>query len=326
MKLVIMVNSVDDLLPSMTTAMLAARAAARGDEVYLVGVDDVFLAADNALHAIAVAGVKGADVAEFLRATKQANTREIALERCDALMIRTNPARDPHGAHDTALLLARLARDRGLVVVNDPEGLMRARSKLYLSELSASYRPETVISRSAEWLSRHVRARGRPTVLKPLAGSRGRDVFIVDGSSPNLRGMADVVTRDDYGVAQSLVPGAEKGDTRVVVLEGEILEIDGHPAAIRRVPASGDFRSNLHAGGRAERAIIAPIMREAVAALAPLLRRDGLFLVGVDFIVDQIIEVNVFSTGGLRDAERFSGRDFCEAILAALQRRLEQRT
>ena len=234
-----------------------------------------------------------------------------------------HPARDPLGAHDTALLLARLARHRGVLVVNDPEGLMRARSKLYLAELAPRFRPETMVSRNPEQLSRFVRSRAQPTVVKPLAGSRGRDVFIVDGSSRNLRGMADVVTRQDYGVAQSFVPGAEQGDTRVVVLEGNILEHGGFPAAIRRVPASDDFRSNLHAGGRAEPAVISDGQRAAITSLAPLMRRDGLFLVGVDFIGETIIEINVFATGGLRDAERFSGVDFCEVILAALQHRVE---
>lgn len=325
MKLAMLVNSIGDLVPTMTTAMLAASAVREGAELWVIGVDALTLNAENRLDARGVLARPAAQIGAFTEALHSRNPERVCLDDCDGLMIRTNPARDPVGAHDSALLIGRLLRDRGVTVVNDPEGLMRARSKLYLAELPAQHRPETVISRDPAELMAYVRGREGSSVFKPLAGSRGRDVFFVDAASPNLRGLADVVTRGDYGIAQACVPGAEAGDTRVVVLEGRLLALEGHPAAIARIPAAGDFRSNLHAGGRAAPAIISPQMLEAIEALSPLLRRDGLFLVGVDFIGAKIIEVNVFSTGGLRDAERFSGVDFCAEILSALAKRIAAR-
>jgi glutathione synthase len=105
------------------------------------------------------------------------------------------------------------------------------------------------------------------------------------------------------------------------MLDGEPLMKEGHLAAIRRVPAQGDFRSNLHAGGSPEPAELSAEQRRTLSSAGPLLRQEGIRLAGVDLIGTRIIELNVYSTGGLRDAERFSDQDFCDAILARFEAR-----
>jgi glutathione synthase len=110
-------------------------------------------------------------------------------------------------------------------------------------------------------------------------------------------------------VVQDYILGVESGDIRVVLLGGEI---DGEVAAIGRVPAKGDFRSNLHAGGQAVKPVISDSLRAAIGTLGPKLVLDGLNLVGVDFISDQLVEINVFSTGGLYGAQEFTGKNFCK--------------
>src|SRR5690606_8582698 len=89
-------------------------------------------------------------------------------------------------------------------------------------------------------------------------------------------------------------------------------------AAIARRPGPDDFRSNLHQGGAAHPAALTPSLERIAGALGPRLRQDGLWLTGVDVIGELVVELNVFSTGGLRDAERFTGRDFSSAIVSAL--------
>ena len=119
-------------------------------------------------------------------------------------------------------------------------------------------------------------------------------------------------------VAQHFIAADHPGDRRVVVLDGKILEANGHIAGIERRPAENDFRGNLHAGGTAHPFTLTPTERAAAEHAAMLLRASGIRLAGVDLIGDQIIELNVFSTGGLYDANRFANIDFTEMIVQRL--------
>jgi glutathione synthase len=326
MKLLFVVNSIPDVVPTMTTAMLIRGAAERGDEVFVCGVDQLELSVDGRLRALAAKAPRSASPAELCTALRAAPVEAVDVEDCGAWLLRTNPARDTAGAHGPALNLARAARERGVVVLNDPDGLVRAQSKLYLAErVPARFRPQTLVSRDAGRLAAFVKDSGGRCVLKPLSGTRGNDVFFVDERGDNLKQIISVVARSGYAMAQTFVPAAVDGDTRVVLLEGQILERGGHPAAIKRVPGKGDFRSNLHTGGKAEPAVITEGMRACVEAIGPSLVEDGLFLVGVDFVGDQVLEINVFATGGFRDAERFSGLDLIGDVLAAVERRVGER-
>ena len=118
--------------------------------------------------------------------------------------------------------------------------------------------------------------------------------------------------------AQEYVPGADEGDTRVLVAGGEVLRLQGEAAAIRRVPGRDDFRSTVHAGGRPVPGELSPAMARVVEAVGPILMRDGLFLAGLDFIGDVLCEVNVNSAGGLFDLERFTGLRFTRHLARLL--------
>lgn len=64
------------------------------------------------------------------------------------------------------------------------------------------------------------------------------------------------VARDGYIIAQQHLPEAVHGDTRLFLMNGEILQQKGRVAAIRRVHADGNMRSNITAGAFTERAKI----------------------------------------------------------------------
>jgi glutathione synthase len=319
----VLVNAALELEPTQTTAMLVRAAAATGRRVAVAGVGDVELAADASVWARCRCLPPGPlpDTREAVTALRAAPAEWVDLGAAALALLRTNPARDEARArlHEAALgAMARLAA-AGVPVVNDPEGLRRAAGKLVLARLPPDCRPPTLVTRDLERARAFVAAFGPACVLKPLHGTRGRAVFFIDGpDTPNLPALLETLARDGYAVLQPRVEGAEQGDTRVVLLDGALLEVDGVPAALRRVPAAGDLRSNLHAGGHAEPAAVDARMREVIQTVGPTLAADGLRLVGLDFIGDLVIEANVFSTGGLRDAERFGGVDFAGAIVRRL--------
>lgn len=330
MHIAVLVNDPEALVAGQTTTMLIHRAAARGHTVDVVGVDGLSSTPEGHVHG------RGKRVPASVPSTREALVERLRtgsphatdLSDVDVLLMRTNPARDArHWAHATALSFAGLLEAQGVLVLNRPEGLLRARDKLYLQRLPADVRPPSLVSRDADAIRAFIRDLDGPAVLKPLQGTRGTDVFFVETPDDrNLHQIVDVLTRQGLAVVQAFVPGAAEGDTRVLVMDGEVLEVEGHAAAVRRVPGRGDFRSNLHAGGTAQPASVTPAMHAVVEAIGPLLRTDGLFLVGLDFIGDVIIEVNAFSPGGLRQAEHFEDIDFCAMILDAIELRLERMT
>lgn len=314
-----LVNDVHRIEPTQTTAMLMA-AAARRHRVWVTDVGQLSGHPDGQLRTQAKRVAQSDRLAQLTGAIAAEPWASLPLNRFDRLIIRTNPARDLPRAplHQSALAIARLAEDLGITVINRPDGLIRAASKLYLLEMPAFTRPPTLVSQRREEIVAFLGSLGGPGVLKPIQGTRGNDVFFVaSAADKNLNQIIGVVSRQGMVMAQGCIPGAEAGDTRVVVLKGEILAIAGKPAAIRRVPGSGDFRSNIHAGGRAEPGEVTPGMAQVVAAIGPKLVSDGLWLVGLDFIGDLLVEINVFSTGGLRDAERYTSAAFAEQVIAA---------
>jgi glutathione synthase len=327
MHILVVVNDATAIEPSQTTAMLINAALAQGHDLWVSGVGDLGCDPDGRPWAFARPVAAGAHsrspagLAKLVQPLAQSLPLRCWLEEVDLLLLRTNPARDTARgpAHGLALALAQRCAAQGLRVVNHPDGLHKAATKLYLMELPDSCRPRSLVSQSPGEILKFVHSLGGPAVLKPLQGTRGSDVFLIPApSDPNINQIIEVILRQGPVMAQACIPGAERGDTRVVVMDGKMLSLGGAVAAIRRVPAAGDFRSNIHAGGKAEPGLITDAMVAVVQAIGPKLVADGLRLVGLDFIGAQLVEINVFSTGGLRDAERFTGQDFSAAVMAAL--------
>jgi len=208
-----------------------------------------------------------------------------------------------------------------VVVLNDPDGLARATSKMYFQTFPAEVRPLTIISRDRGDIKAFAKEHGT-IVLKPLQGSGGQSVFLVRPDDvPNLNQMIDSVSRDGFVIAQAYLPAAAEGDTRLFVMNGEALRHRGKYAAFRRIRQGGDMRSNIHAGGSLARAEIGPEALELVEMVRPKLMRDGMFLVGLDVVGNKLMEINVFSPGGLGSAQKFEGVNFSEAVMRALERK-----
>ena len=160
-------------------------------------------------------------------------------------------------------------------------------------------------------------------MLKPLQGSGGSGVFqISDAESPNLGQIFEAISRDGYVVAQEFLKKAEKGDVRLFVMNGEPLMRDGHYAAFRRVNSGPDLRSNMTAGGKAMKVKVTDEMLHLVQMVRPKLIRDGMFLVGLDIVGDKLMEINVFSPGGLGSCQGLYGVDFAETVIEDLERKV----
>jgi glutathione synthase len=136
-------------------------------------------------------------------------------------------------------------------------------------------------------------------VVKPLDGKGGEGVFHVARDDRNLFSILEQATAFDtrWVLAQRYLPEARRGDKRILLLDGEPL------GAVNRVPAEGETRANLHVGGRPERTTLDADDHRIVQELAPRLRRDGLYFVGIDVIGGRLTEVNVTSPTGMQEID-----------------------
>ena len=306
-------------------------AVQRGHSVVYVEPGDFILRPDDSL-AISVAVVPDAAYktpdtlyAALNDAAKQKKTFPVS--DIDIVFLRNDPSLDvtvrPWAAN-AGLMFGRLAAERGAIVVNDPEGLMRAQSKLYLQTFPEAVRPATLISRSVAEIRAFVDKHSKGCIVKPLQGSGGKNVFhIATPTDSNLNQIFEAASGDGYLIAQVYIPEAKAGDVRLFLMNGLPLARDGNYAAFRRVPAKGDVRSNIHAAGTARKVKVTGTILGIAEMVRPKLISDGMFLVGLDIVGDKLLEINVFTPGGLTRLAAMYKTDFATNVIVALE---EKRT
>jgi len=185
------------------------------------------------------------------------------------------------------IIYGRMAVRKRVIVLNDPDGLSKAMNKLYFQTFPKNIRPATLITRDKEKIFDFFKKYKR-IVIKPAVGSQGRNVFLVS----------------------------------LFMLNGDILEYDGVYAAFKRVPKEGTIRTNIHAGGKFERAKIDDKIIEIAKEVSPKLKQDGIFFAGLDIVGNRLLEVNVFSPGGIDKVKILEGVDFAPLIVQAIERKV----
>jgi glutathione synthase len=160
-------------------------------------------------------------------------------------------------------------------------------------------------------------------IVKPLDGCGGAGVLHVHRADRNLNALLELSTAEGRRLvmAQRYLPAVREGDKRLIVLDGEPL------GGVLRVPREDEHRGNIHVGGSVVRSPVDERDRAICAAMAPRLRQDGLWFVGLDIIGGFVTEVNVTSPTGVQEIDRFDGvslearvLDFVERRAAALDR------
>jgi glutathione synthase len=240
--------------------------------------------------------------------------RRIALDDdVDVVFQRKDPPVDAEYVVATQILtLCRRA-----LVLNRPEGILAANEKLYTLHF-ADLMPETLVARRIPQLVDFMAKLGGEMIVKPLEGRGGEGIFHVRHDDRNLFSILEQSTRFETRriMAQRYLASVRRGDKRILLLEGEPL------GALMRVPRETEIRANLHVGGRPERAALDDGDRRIVERLAPVLRRDGLFFVGIDVIGGRLTEVNVTSPTGVQEINALEGTRLEAVILDRVEARV----
>lgn len=316
-----------------TTTRLALSATRLGHEAWTMGVADFIYNVDGSLSAKARSAPSSRykSSATYLKAVQGSTAvqERIDVGELDVLLLRNDPAGDAADrpwAQTSGILFGQLAVKRGVLVLNDPFSLANAINKTYFQLFPEGVRPKTVISRDAAEIRAFVEEQGGKVVIKPLQGSGGQGVFLIDpDDGSNLNQIIEATSRDGYVVVQEFLPEAAEGDVRLFVMNGQPLERKGKYAAFRRFNATQDIRSNMTAGGKVRRAKLDERMLELVEMVRPKLVQDGMFLVGLDIVGDKLMEINVFSPGGLGSVQQLEEVDFTVSVIEALERKVHYR-
>jgi glutathione synthase len=300
-----------------TTFVLVLEAQRRGHEIHVMEVEDLYIRGGTPYGRY-----RRLQVA---RATPHFQLGEFtigALADFDTLWMRKDPPFDMRFFFATHLL--SLIDQSRCFVMNHPRGLREANEKLYALRFPEQI-PQTLVTADMQRIKDFMEEHGGEMIIKPLDGCGGSGVFYLNTQDRNTNAILEAAT--DNGrkmiMGQRYLPEIRQGDKRIIVLDGEPL------GAVLRVPLETETRGNIHVGGQCVRAEITDRDREICAALAPLLRADGLFFVGLDVIGNYLTEVNVTSPTGIQEIDALNGVclesqvvDFVEAQVERLGKAL----
>jgi len=238
-----------------------------------------------------------------------------ALDQFNVILMRKDPPFDMEYIYVTYLL--EQASDAGTLVINRPSALRNANEKL-----STAWFPElctpTLVSRDAVQLNNFIREQ-QDVILKPLDGMGGASIFRVRKDDPNRNVIIETLTTHAtrFTMAQKFVPEITAGDKRILVIDGEAV-----PYALARIPAQGETRGNLAAGGTGVGVELSDRDWQIVETVAPRLREQGIMFAGLDVIGDYLTEINVTSPTCIRELDELYQLNIAGTLFNCIEQKL----
>ncbi len=281
-----------------TTLRLIHEASVRGHMVALTSSNNLTIR-DNITRAFCKVIKKSSKLTHNIPAfyrRAEFNKVLLPLAGFDAIIMRSEPPLDTLAIN----FLDSVHNDT--FIMNDINGLRIANNKLYTTSFGDSlneFLPATHVSKNKEYLEQvFMESKSDKMILKPLNGFGGKGVILLEkNASQSFRSLLDFYIENgketNYVILQEYIEGAEQGDVRILMLNGDPI------GAMRRIPAANDVRSNVHAGGSVVKHVLSKNELRLCKHLGPKLVRDGLYFVGLDVINEKLVEVNVLSPGGI---------------------------
>lgn len=240
------------------------------------------------------------------------------LSNLTVILMRKDPPFDNEFVYSTYLL--EQAQAAGSLVVNNPQSLRDCNEKLFAT-LFPQCTPVTLVSRRPDIL-REFAKQQRDIILKPLDGMGGSSIFRHREDDPNLSVILETLTAHGTQqiMAQQYLPAIKDGDKRILMIDGEPV-----PYCLARIPATGETRGNLAAGGRGEARPLTDKDRWIAAQVGPELRKRGLLFVGLDVIGEHLTEINVTSPTCIREIDNALNTKIGDQLMDAIARKLAER-
>jgi len=227
---------------------------------------------------------------------------KLPVSALSAVLLRKDPPFDMEYIYSTYLL--EMAESLGTPVLNRPGSIRDCNEKLFALQFPQCCPPH-VVSRDPDILKEFHETHG-DVIYKPLDGMGGASIFHVKPGDSNRSVIIETLT--DQGLrqtmAQKYIPEIKAGDTRILMINGEPV-----PYGLARVPAAGESRGNLAAGGEGIGRELSDHDRWICEQVAPSLKEKGLYFVGIDVIGDFLTEINVTCPTCIRELDSAFGLD-----------------
>ena len=233
------------------------------------------------------------------------------------VLMRKDPPFDQEYIYATYLL--ECAEQRGALVINKPRSLRDANEKLFTAWFPQCCAP-TLVARAPDQFRDFLREQGR-IILKPLDGMGGASIFYLQPDDPNVSVILETMTAHGsrFVMAQRYLPEIREGDKRILMINGEPI-----PYALARIPAPGELRGNLAAGGRAEGRPLTERDLWLCRQVGGELRRRGLVFAGIDVIGDYLTEINVTSPTCIQELDKLFGLNISAKLMNEIEGLLQR--
>ncbi len=310
--LALLMDPIAAIKPQKDSSLAMALAAqARGWTLQYLEMDDLYLRDGQACARLRELTVRDDNDDWFSLGEPQ----DRPLAELDVVLMRKDPPIDTEYLYATQMLA--LAETQGTLVVNRTQALRDANEKL-ASAWFPQCAPPTLVTREQTRL-RAFLAEHNDIIIKPLDAMGGASIFRVRVDDPNIGVIFETLTEHGrrYAMAQRYIPEISAGDKRILLVDGEPV-----PYALARVPAKGETRGNLAAGGAGVGVELSEHDRWICAQVAPRLKAMGLMFVGLDVIGDFLTEVNVTSPTCIRELDTLYGLDIGGQLMDAIERKL----
>lgn len=264
----------------------------RGYELYYMEMKDLYL--EQGQCRATTHKVKVFDDSEHWY--ELSDRQDIAVSELDAVLMRKDPPFDTEFIYATYML--ERAEVEGTLIVNKPQSLRDCNEKLFTAWFS-EFTPKTLVTRSSDKIREFHKAE-KDVIIKPLDGMGGASIFRIKEKDVNVGVIIETLTNhgEQYAMVQEFMPEIVDGDKRILIVNGEPM-----PYCLARIPAQGETRGNLAAGGRGVARPLSVSDKAIADAIAPELKKRGLYFVGLDVIGDKVTEINVTSPTCIREIE-----------------------
>jgi glutathione synthase len=239
----------------------------------------------------------------------------IALDDLDVIMMRKDPPFNQEYIYATYLL--EQAEQRGSYVINKPQSLRDANEKLFTAWFPQCC-ADTLVAREPQRIRDFLNEHGE-IILKPLDGMGGTSIFHLRLGDPNLSVILETMTEYNsrYVMAQKYLPEIKDGDKRILVVNGEPI-----PYALARIPAQGETRGNIAAGGTGRGQPLSERDFWIAQQVGATLKEKGLIFVGLDVIGDYLTEINVTSPTCVQELDQQFGLNISAQLMDHIVNRL----
>ena len=197
-------------------------------------------------------------------------------------------------------------------VINSPAGIRNAPEKILMLKFKDII-PPTLITRSRKEIDLFMSSCKR-SVIKPLYGNGGQGIFLLDKNDKNYNQIIEKFIDEDSVpfIVQKFLPEIIKGDKRIILIKGEPV------AALKRIPKTNEFRSNIHVGGNTKAVKLSKNDRKICSIIKETLINEKLFFAGIDVIGNYLTEINVTSPTCIQEIKKLHKIDVAKIIFDKL--------